>query len=31
MTDWMQGVNTDAAGAGLLIGRLVVVLGMAAH
>ena len=29
--DWMLGVHTDTVSAGLLIGRLVVGLGMAAH
>jgi putative oxidoreductase len=31
MSDWMQGVHADTVSAGLLIGRLVVGLGMAAH
>lgn len=31
MSDWMQGASAGAASAGLLIGRLVVGLGMAAH
>jgi putative oxidoreductase len=31
MSDWMQGVHVDTVSTGLLIGRLVVGLDMAAH